>query len=109
MASRERFGVAMLAALLGHEQRIADMVFDRLREFAQVFPARSNPNQQLGWGLNRRASIYGDITILSSCVEVDDDTIRIIGGKAALDDVIAGRSGVRSLVREWRALRDSNS
>ena len=48
-----------------------------------------------------------------SRIEVDDDTIRIVGEKAALADVIAGREGpqgnVRGFVRKWRARRDSNS
>lgn len=45
-------------------------------------------------------------------VEVDDHAIRIIGDKATLEQVVAGRAstaaGVRSFVRKWRAARDSN-
>jgi len=45
-------------------------------------------------------------------VEVDDHAIRIIGDKATLEQVVAGRAstaaGVRSFVRNWRAGRDSN-
>jgi site-specific DNA recombinase len=48
-----------------------------------------------------------------SHVEVDDDKIRIIGDKATLAAVIAGRqtqaTNVRGFVRNWRARRDSNS
>jgi site-specific DNA recombinase len=47
-----------------------------------------------------------------SYVEVDDDKIRIIGDRADLAGVIAGRqaqtTNVRGFVRNWRARRDSN-
>jgi site-specific DNA recombinase len=47
-----------------------------------------------------------------SRIEVDDRAVRIIGEKAALADVIAGRAaqsaGVRGFVRKWRARKDSN-
>ncbi len=42
-------------------------------------------------------------------IEVDDDVIRVIGDKATLEEVIAGKSGVRSFARKWRTRRDSNS
>jgi hypothetical protein len=35
-------------------------------------------------------------------IEVDDDVIRVIGDKATLEDVIAGKSGVRSFVSDQR-------
>lgn len=46
-------------------------------------------------------------------VEVDDDVIRIVGDKANLEAVIvadgaSASAGVRSSVRKWRALRESN-
>jgi site-specific DNA recombinase len=48
-----------------------------------------------------------------SQIEVDDGKIRIIGDKATLAAVIAGRqtqgTNVRGFVRKWRARRDSNS
>jgi hypothetical protein len=48
-----------------------------------------------------------------SQIEVDDDKVRIIGDKATLAAVIAGRqtqgANVRGFVRKWRARRDSNS
>jgi site-specific DNA recombinase len=48
-----------------------------------------------------------------SQIEVDDDKIRIVGDKATLAAVIAGRqtgeAQVRGFVRKWRARRDSNS
>jgi site-specific DNA recombinase len=46
-------------------------------------------------------------------VEVDNHTIRIVGDKATLEQVIAGDQNanpdVRSFVREWRARHDSNA
>ncbi len=48
-----------------------------------------------------------------SKIEVDDQCVRLIGGKADLADVIAGlqtrKENVRGFVRSWRARRDSNS
>jgi site-specific DNA recombinase len=48
-----------------------------------------------------------------SHVEVDDDKIRIIGDKAVLAGVVAGRqaqtTNVSGFVLNWRARRDSNS
>jgi site-specific DNA recombinase len=48
-----------------------------------------------------------------SQIEVDDTKVRIIGDKATLAAVIAGRqtqgTNVRGFVRKWRARRDSNS
>ena len=48
-----------------------------------------------------------------SQIEIDDDKVRIIGDKATLAAVIAGRqtqgTNVRGFVRKWRARRDSNS
>ncbi len=47
-----------------------------------------------------------------SRIEVDDKTVRIIGEKASLVDVIAGRQthagNVRGFVRKWRDLGESN-
>ena len=47
-----------------------------------------------------------------SRIEVDDQVVRIIGEKAALADVVAGRSSpggeVRGFVRKWRTRHDSN-
>ncbi len=47
-----------------------------------------------------------------SYVEVDDDKVRIVGDKASLAAVIAGRQtqadNVRGFVRKWRARKDSN-
>lgn len=42
-------------------------------------------------------------------IEVADDWVRIVGDTATLEQVIAGKAGVRSFARNWRALRDSNS
>jgi hypothetical protein len=47
-----------------------------------------------------------------SQIEVDDDKVRIIGDKATLAAVIAGRQNqtaqVRGFVRKWPARKDSN-
>ena len=47
-----------------------------------------------------------------SRIEVDDQKVRIIGDKATLADVIAGRQtqagNVRGFVRKWRARKDSS-
>jgi site-specific DNA recombinase len=46
-------------------------------------------------------------------IEIDDDKVTILGDKATLAAVIAGRqtqaTNVRGFVRNWRARRDSNS
>ena len=46
-------------------------------------------------------------------IEVDDESIRIIGDSATLEQVIAGKSvpdaGVRSFERKWRTRSDSNA
>ena len=48
-----------------------------------------------------------------SYIEVHDDKVRVVGDKATLAAVIAGRQvqsgNVRGFVRKWRARRDSNS
>ena len=46
-------------------------------------------------------------------IEVDDELIRVMGSKAALEQMIAGHTsnlpgGVQSFERKWRAQRDSN-
>ena len=45
-------------------------------------------------------------------IEVDDHVIRIVGDKATLEQVVAGKAlstfGVRTFGRKWRPLRDSN-
>ncbi|CAA6606124.1 Resolvase domain [Rhodospirillaceae bacterium LM-1] len=57
----------------------------------------------------RRAYLRG----LLDRIEVGEDRIRLIGQKATLEQLIAGketgRAGVRSFVRKWRTRRDSNS
>jgi site-specific DNA recombinase len=45
-------------------------------------------------------------------IEVDKEKVRIIGEKARLADIIAGKQAhaknVRGFVRKWRARKDSN-
>jgi site-specific DNA recombinase len=56
--------------------------------------------------------LYRALRSVISQIEVDDDRIRIIGDKATLAAVIAGRqtqqANVHGFVRKWRARRDSN-
>ena len=48
-----------------------------------------------------------------SMIEVDDGKVRIIGEKATLAQVIAGRQAgwgnVRGFVRKWRAIQNENT
>ena len=54
----------------------------------------------------------GYINSIIDAVEVDDETIRIIGSKDILQAAIAGKQtengNVRGFVRKWRARNDSN-
>lgn len=55
----------------------------------------------------------GYIRSIVDTVEVDDQTIRIIGSKDVLQAAVAGKQtangNVRGFVRKWRGRRDSNS
>jgi site-specific DNA recombinase len=102
------------------EQDIAQASLDRIvaqtRERAAVTPDRLEAFSKL----MREKLETGDIQArrdylrsVISQIEVDDGKIRIIGDKATLAAVIAGRqtqgTNVRGFVRKWRARRDSNS
>jgi len=77
---------------------------DRLAAFSQLM------RQKLDTGDTQARKAYLQSVI--SQIEVDDDEVRIIGDKATLAAVIAGRQTgeprVRGFVRKWRARRDSN-
>lgn len=109
-------GVAELDDIL--RERIASLRTDRER--AQAALDRIRP--QLGTNAIDPARLEkfcremrenistGDIgfrrTFLRSLVdhiEVADDKVRIVGDTATLDQVIAGKAGVRSFARKWRA------
>ena len=78
---------------------------DRLAAFSQLM------REKLDTGDTQARKAYLQSVI--SEIEVDDDKVRIIGDKATLAAVIAGRQTgegrVRGFVRKWRARRDSNS
>ena len=78
---------------------------DRLAAFSQLM------REKLDTGDTQARKAFLQSVI--SQIEVDDDKIRIIGDKATLAAVIAGRQTgqgqVRGFVRNWRARRDSNS
>jgi site-specific DNA recombinase len=78
---------------------------DRLAAFSQLM------REKLDTGDTQARKAYLQSVI--SQIEVDDDKVRIIGDKATLAAVIAGRQTgegrVRGFVRKWRARRDSNS
>jgi site-specific DNA recombinase len=78
---------------------------DRLAAFSQLM------RERLDTGDNQARKAYLQSVI--SHIEVDDDKVRIIGDRATLAAVIAGRQTahgrVSGFVRNWRARRDSNS
>jgi site-specific DNA recombinase len=77
---------------------------DRLNAFSSLMC------EKLDTGDTQARKSY--LSSVISHVEVDDDKIRIIGDKATLAAVIAGRqtqaTNVRGFVRNWRARKDSN-
>ena len=81
-----------------------DITPDRIEAFATLM------RQKLDDGDVRAKQAY--LRSVISRIEVDDHRIQIIGEKAALADVIAGRNtpsgDVRSFVRKWRTQDDSN-
>jgi hypothetical protein len=78
---------------------------DRLAAFSQLM------REKIDTGDTQARKAYLQSVI--SQIEVDDHKIRIIGDKATLAAVIAGRQTgegqVRGFVRNWRARRDANS
>ena len=92
-----------------------DRIADQARNQTEITPERLEAfsvlmHEKLDNGDIQARKAY--LRSVISAIEVDDDVVRIIGEKAALANVIAGRQGgfgnVRGFVREWRALRDSN-
>ena len=78
---------------------------DRLAAFSQLM------RDKLATGDPQARKAYLQSVI--SQIEVDDEKVKIIGDKAILAGVIAGRQTgegrVRGFVRDWRARRESNS
>ena len=120
-------GVAELDDIL--RDRISSLKLDRERAQAaldciqaQATPATEVPPEMIErFGQEMRENIAnGEIPFRKAYlrsvidrIEVDDHVVRVIGDTATLEQVMAGKSvptsGVRSLVRKWRAPRDSNS
>jgi site-specific DNA recombinase len=77
---------------------------ERIEAFAKLM--RTN----LATGDTQARKAY--LRSIISRIEVDDGRVRIIGEKASLANVIAGREtapgNVRGFVRKWRARKDSN-
>ena len=83
----------------------AIVTLDRLAAFSQLM------REKLDTGDTQARKAF--LRSVISEIEVGDDKVRIIGDKATLAAVIAGRQAgngqVRGFVRRWRARRDSNS
>ncbi len=119
-------GVAELDDLL--KERIANLKLDRERAEAALDRVRPHAiaQQQISpevieaFALEMRERITsGDIPFRKAYlgavidrVEIDDDIIRIVGDRSSLEQAVAGKNftanGVRSFVRKWRALGESN-
>jgi hypothetical protein len=117
-------GVAELDDIL--RDRIASLKLDRERAQAaldriraQAIPATEVPAEMIErFGRAMRENIAnGEVPFRKAClrsvidrIEVDDHVVRVIGDTANLEQVVAGKSvpasGVRSLVRKWRAIRN---
>jgi site-specific DNA recombinase len=96
-------------------QATLDRLAAQARSGAEVTPERVDAFAKLMREKLERGDAQARKTYLRSvisCIEVDDQKIRIIGEKAALADVIAGRqtqaANVRGFIRKWRAREDSS-
>ena len=106
-------------AALKNEKALIEATIDRLaatsRAQAQISPEKLNAfaalmRTKLDTGDTQARKAY--LRSVISRIEVDDQKVRIIGDKATLADVIAGRQTqtghVRGFVRKWRTRHDSN-
>ena len=106
-------------AALKNEKALIEATIDRLaaagRAQAQISPEKLEAfaalmRIKLDTGDTQARKAY--LRAVISRIEVDDQKVRIIGDKATLADVIAGRQtqagNVRGFVRKWRARKDSN-
>ena len=102
------------------EREIAQAALDRIatqiHERAAITPDRIEAFSRLMRDKLETGDIQARRDYLRSVIsqiEVDDDKIRIMGDRATLAAVVAGRqvqgANVRGFVRKWRARRDSNS
>lgn len=119
-------GVAELDDIL--RERIASLKLDRERAQTaldrirtQAIPAAKIPPEMIEkFGREMRENIAnGEVPFRKAYlravidrIEVDDHVVRVIGDTATLEQVVAGKSvpaaGVRSFVRKWRSLGESN-
>ncbi len=101
------------------ERDIAQALLDRIADQARAGMAIDAEKIAAFAALMREKLDRGDaqarkayLRSIISRIEVDDEKVRIIGEKATLADVIAGRQtqagNVRGFVRKWRARKDSN-
>ena len=104
---------------LKHERDIAKASLDRIatqaKNGAEITPEKIEAfsalmREKLDCGDTQARKAY--LRAVISCIEVDDNKVTIIGEKAALADVIAGRQpsgrNVSGFIRKWRARHDSN-
>ena len=104
---------------LKHARDIAQASLDRIatqaKTVAEITPEKIEAfstlmREKLENGDTQARKAY--LRAVISCIEVDDHRVRIIGEKAALADVIAGRQtnakNVSGFIRKWRARKDSN-
>ena len=95
---------ASLERIAVHTRNGADLTPERIEVFANLMKRKLEDGDVQARKAYLRAMI--------SRIEVDDGKVRILGDKATLADVIAGRQtqagNVRGFVRKWRTRHDSN-
>ena len=104
---------------LKNARNLAQASLDRMAQHARDGAAITPERIEAFAALMRRKLSEGDaqarkayLRSVISSIEVDDQKIRIIGQKAALADLIAGRqtqaANVRGFIRKWRATVDED-
>ena len=104
LKSERDIAQASLDRIAMQAKNVAEITPEKIEAFSTLMREKlENGDTQA-----RKAYLHAVI----SCIEVDDDRVRIIGEKAALADVIAGRQtnakNVSGFIRKWRARKDSN-
>jgi site-specific DNA recombinase len=96
--------LASLERIAEQVRNRADITPERVAAFADLMREKLDSGDMQA----RKAYLRSVIT----AIQVDDHKVRIVGEKATLADVVAGRQtrigSVRGFVRKWRAGRDSN-
>ena len=97
-------GQASLERIETQAHQSAKITPERIEAFTRLV------REKLDSGDSQARKAY--LRAVISRIEIDDQVVRIIGEKASLADVIAGRQAqapnVRGFVRKWRALGESN-